>query len=154
MTTGTTLVSVKQALVTALRARPGLAGVQVLYGPDDFPNGDDHLENESLWFGDTNWTDFAIPLIRGGTKKVDENYELGWTLQVIRDDGSSQEAADVRAKTLLAEFQQSLAETPAPSAEVFWAQLRVQRHVTGQLASGPGHGSRFEGVVEVRARLF
>lgn len=153
-TTGTSLVVFKQAIVAALRARPGLSGVQVLYGPDDFQAGDDHLETESIWLGDTDWTDFSIPLIRAGTKKVDENYELHWTIQVIKDDGSSQETADLRLKALLAELQQALAESPGLSAETFWAQLRPQRHITGQLASGPGHGSRIEGVIEVRARLF
>lgn len=154
MTTGTSLVDFKQALVTALRARPALAAVQVLYGPDDFPSGDDHVENESIWFGDTNWTAFEIPLIKAGTKKVDETYELDWIIQVIKGDGSLQETADIRAKALLVELQQALAETPQVSAETFWAQLRLRRHATGQVVSGPGHGSRFEGVVEVRSRLY
>lgn len=154
MTTGTSLVAVKQAMVTALRARPALSTVQVLYGPDDFPSGKDHLESESIWFGNTTWNDFAIPLIKAGTKKVDEDFEIEWFVQVLRDDGSTQEAADLRAKALLAELQQALAEAPAISVEIFWAQLRVREHFTGQLASGPGHGSRFEGVINVRARLY
>lgn len=154
MTTGTSLVAVKQAIVTALRARPALSTVQVLYGPDDFPSGKDHLEAESIWLGNTTWNDFTIPLIRAGTKKVDEDFETEWFIQVLKDDGSTQEAADIRAKALLAELQQSLAEAPGISPEIFWAQLRVQSHFTGQLASGPGHGSRFEGNINVRARLF
>lgn len=154
MTTGTSLVAFKQALVAALRARPGLATVQVLYGPDDFPPGDDHVKNESIWLGDTTWDEFFIPLIRAGTKKVEENFALQWFLQVIKDDGSSQEAADIRAQALLVELQQVLAVNPQISTEIFWAQLQVQRHATGQLAAGPGHGSRFEGIIQVRARLF
>jgi len=154
VSTGTSLVAFKQAIVTALRARPGLAGVQVLYGPDDFPVGDDHIETESIWFGNANWLTFEIPLIKAGTKKVDETFELDWFIQVLKDDGQTQEAADVRAKAILAEFQQALAENPQITTEAMWALLRLQRHATGQLASGPGHGSRFEGVLEVRARLF
>lgn len=153
MATGTTLVLMKQALVTALRARPGLAGVQVLYGVDDFPEGDDHLEQESIWFGEATWPDTEIPTMRGGTKEVDETYELSWVIEVIKSDGSLQEAADLRGKALLVELQQALAENPQPSAEVLWAELKIRRHIPGQVAPG-GHGARFEGVIEVRARLF
>lgn len=154
MTTGTSLVAVKQAMVTALRARPALATVQVLYGADDFPPGKDHLESEAIWFGNTTWNDFSIPLIKAGTKKVDEDYDTEWFVQVLKDDGSTQEAADLRAKALLAELQQALAEAPGISSEISWAQLRVRNHFTGQFVSGPGHGSRFEGVINVRARLY
>lgn len=154
MTTGTSAVAVKQAMVTALRARPALATVMVLYAADDFPSGKDHLEAEAIWFGNTTWNDYSIPLIKAGTKKVDEDYETEWFIQVLKDDGSTQETADLRAKALLVEIQQALAEVPGISAEIFWAQLRVQSHFTGQLASGPGHGSRFEGVINVRARLY
>lgn len=154
MTTGTSLVAVKQALVTALRARPGLSGVQVLYGIDDFPTGDDHLEEEAIWFGEATWPDTEIPTLRAGTKEVDETYELAWVVEVIKPDGSSQEAADVRAKALMVELQQALAENPQIAPEILWAVFVIRRHVPGQVASGPGHGSRFEGVIEVRARLF
>jgi hypothetical protein len=153
MTTGTSLVALKQAMVAALRARPGLAGIQILYAPDDFVAPDDHVEAEAIWFGDTEWLESEIPVMKSGTKKVDETYGLSWTLQVVKDDGSSQETADLRAKALLVELQQALAEAPDISAEVFWAFLKVRRHLTGQMVTGPGHGSRFEGVIEVRARL-
>lgn len=154
MITGTTLVDVKQAIVTALRARSGLTGVQVLYGPDDFPSGDDHLEDESIWLGNATWDEYAIPVLKAGTKKVDEDYELEFFLQVLKRDGTTQEAADIRARVLLIELQQALAENPAISDHIFWAQLRLRNHITGQFAAGPGHGSRFEGVINVRARLF
>jgi hypothetical protein len=153
VSTGTTLVAVKQALVTALRARAGLAGVQVLLGPDDFPSGDDHLEEESIWFGDATWDEFDIPLIHAGTKTYEETYEVDWFVQVLKADGSSQETADVRALALFAEFQQALAESPQFIPEVFWGILRLRRHLTGQLSPGPGHGSRFEGGLEIKARL-
>lgn len=153
MATGTSLVTAKQVLVTALRARPGLSGVQVMLGPDDFPSGDDHLKNEAIWFGDARWLESEIPVMKSGTLKVDETFELDWFVQVIKPDGSTQEAADLRAVALLAELQQSLAETPRPTTEILWALIRLGRHATGQFGSGPGHGSRFEGTVEVKARL-
>jgi hypothetical protein len=153
MTTGTSLIVVKQSLVTALRARAGLAGVQVLYASDDFPSGDDHVEDESIWLGDTEWLESEIPVFNTGTKKVDEVYELAWVVQVVKADGSTQEATDVRAKAILVELQQALAETPQLSVATFWALMRMRRHATGQVLSGPGHGSRFEGVIEVKARL-
>lgn len=153
MTTGTSLVAVKQAVVTALRARGGLAGVQVLYGPDDFEAGDDHVQDEAIWLGDTNWLTSEIPVWNTGTKKLDETYALNWVIQVLKADGALQETADLRARVLLAELQQALAETPVISAEILWGLLRVTRHLTGQMVTGPGHGARFEGVIEVRARL-
>jgi hypothetical protein len=153
VTTGTSLVALKQALITALRARAGLAGVQVLYASDDFPSGDDHVEDESIWFGDTEWIESEIQVWNTGTKKVDEVYAVDWVVQVVKTDGSLQEAADLRATVLLVELQQALAETPQVSSEVFWGLLRMRRHATGQVLSGPGHGSRFEGVIEVKARL-
>jgi hypothetical protein len=153
VTTGTSLILVKQALVTALRARPGLDGVQVLFAADDFLPGDDHVEDEAIWFGDTEWIESEIQVWNTGTKKIDEVYAVDWVVQVVKADGSLQEAADVRARALLVELQQALAETPQVSAEVFWGLLRMRRHATGQVLSGPGHGSRFEGVIEVKARL-
>lgn len=153
MATGTSLVALKQALVTALRARPGLTGVQVLFAADDFVSGDDHVRDEAIWLGDTTWTLFELPVMMPATKKVDETYELEWVVQVVKADGSTQEAADLRAVVLLAELQQALAEVPQMSAQVFWALLRMRRHATGQVAAGPGHGARFEGVIEVKARL-
>lgn len=153
MSTGTSLITLKQALVTSLRARAGLTGVQVLYGPDDFTAPDDHVEDEAIWLGDTIWIESEIPVMMIGTKKVDETYELDWIVQVVRADGSTQEATDLRAVALLAELQQALAETPVISAQTFWALIRMRRHATGQVVTGPGHGSRFEGVVEVKARL-
>lgn len=153
MSQGTSLVAVKQVLVTALRARPGLAGIQVLYAWDDFEGTDDHLRDEAIWFGNTLWTASEIPVMKAGTKKVDEEYELEVFIQVLKTDGVDQEAADVRARLLLVELQQALAEAPQISVETFWALLRMRRHATGLLAPGPGHGSRFEGVIEVRARL-
>lgn len=153
MATGTSLVAVKQALVSALRARVGLNGVQVLYGPDDFSVGDDHVREEAIWLGDTTWVESEIPVWKSGTKKVDETYEVEFVVQVIKSGGELQEAADVRAHELLEEFQQALAETPAISAEVFWGYFQLRRHLTGQVATGPGHAARFEGVVQVKARL-
>lgn len=153
MTTGTSLVAVKQAMVTALRARAGLAGVQVLYASDDFEDGDDHVQDEAIWFGNANWIESEIPVWNTGTKKVDETYAIDWTVQVLKPDGKSQEACDVRARVLVAELQQALAETPVISAEILWGLFRVTRHQVGQFVPGPGHGARFSGVIEVRARL-
>lgn len=156
MSTGTTLVALKQALVTKLRARAGLSGVQVLYAIDDFEPGDDHLRNEAIWLGNAKWLapdGSNIANMRAGTKKIDEVYELELFVQVLKDDGSTQEAADVRAEALLAEVQQQFAETPQITPQVFWAEERPREHIIGQLPTGPGHGARFERVVWAKARL-
>jgi hypothetical protein len=153
MSTGTSLVALKQALITALRARAGLVGVQVLYAAGDFQTGDDHLEGEAIWLRNTEWESSEFPVMRAGTKKVDEVYALEVFVQVLKTDGSSQETADLRALALVAELQQALAETPQVSAQTFWGELKMRRHITGQLSPGPGHGSRFEAVIWVKARL-
>jgi hypothetical protein len=156
MATGTSLIALKQALVTALRARAGLASVQILYGPDDFEAGDDHLQEEAIWLGNALWTNSEIPVMKAGTKEVAETFELEFFVQVLKSDGSSQETADLRAKALLTELQQALAEDPmlvAQAPPILWALLQMRRHVTGTLDVGPNHGSRFEGVIEVKARL-
>lgn len=152
MSTGTTLVTVKQAIVTALRARAGLTGIQVMHGPDDFPSGDDGLKDESIWLGDAKWLAMEIPTMKAGTKDVDETYELEVMIQVLKNDGSTQETADLRAAVLLAEVQQAFAEAPDFSPVIFEATFELRDHKTGQLAT-TGHGSRFEGIVEVFARL-
>ena len=153
MSQGTSLVAFKQAIITNLTARSGLSGVQVAYAWDDLPSGDDHLEGEAIWLGDTTWPEYEIPVMRSGTKKVDERYELELFIQVLKVDGSDQETADVRAQALLVEVQQALAETPQQSAQIFVAQFVVQKHHTGQIPPGPGHGSRFDCVLAVHARL-
>lgn len=146
MSTGTALVAFKQALRTELSIRPGLAGVAVLYG---FP--DTQMPAEALWFENAE-TESEIPLMRSGTKKVDETVDLDVVIQVLKQDGSDQEAADIRAAQILAELQQELAEAPQTVDVILWAEMVGWEHSTGLLPNG-GHGARFEVTVRYKARL-
>ena len=153
MSQGTSEVALRQALVTALRARAALADVQVLYAIDTFETGDDHLQDEAIWFGDTEWVSSVIPVLNAGTKKVDETYEIEFSIQVVKTDGSSQETADVRAVVLLAELQQAFAETPQVSSNTMWGEMHMLKHIVGPVSPGPGHVALFEGVIWAKARL-
>lgn len=148
MSTGTTLVAFKTALVDALTARPGLAGVQVSYG---FPEME--IQDESIWLQDAQ-ASTGFPVMKSGTKKVEEQYSITVACQVLRSEGESQLVADVRAAELLVEVQQTLAETPQLIPDIMWAELDGWRHHVGLLPKGEGHGSRFDVQVQVRARLY
>ncbi len=149
MSTGTSLIAFKQALRTALAARAGLAGVQVAY---EYPVA--NITGEDIWLGNAE-SDNRIPVMRAGTKKVDEDYTLTVFAQVLKTQGEGQEAADLRAAAVLREVQQQLAESTQLTAEVMWAQVIGWEHFVGPFESGgASRGSRFEIRVAVRARLF
>ena len=148
MTIGSTLAVFKRELRDALRARPGLANVQIEYSQPET-----ELQDDSIWF-ETADGSTALPVMRAGTKPVDETYQLKVAVQVLRTQGESQETADDRCIELFAEVQQCVAENPQLIPEIQWAKLEGWNHVVGMLASGGGHGSRFDAQVTVKARLF
>ncbi|MGH3693239.1 MAG: hypothetical protein ACRDRX_04435 [Pseudonocardiaceae bacterium] len=149
MSTGSSLVAFKRALVQALKVRPGLSEVQITY---DYP--DAGLTGLDIWLGHAE-SDNQIAGLRSGTKKVDEDYTLTVIAQALLTAGEGQEAADVAASGLLAEVQQQLAETPRITPEIMWALLAGWTHSSGSYADGgnTSRGSRFEIRVQVRARL-
>ncbi|MGH3834189.1 MAG: hypothetical protein ACREX8_14250 [Gammaproteobacteria bacterium] len=149
MSTGTSLIAFKQALQTALTARPALAGVQVAY---EFPTT--NITGEDIWL-DRAESDSTYPVMRAGTKKVDEDYTVIVMIQVLKTQGEGQEAADLRAAALLAELQQCIAENPQLIPQIQWASFAGWQHLLGPFESGgAARGSRFEVRVKVRARLF
>lgn len=152
MSQGSSVAGFRAALVTALQARAGLSGVQVV---DGFPGGGDAdaMQLESIWLGDANTQTVEIPVMRAGTKKVDEIYVQDVVVQVLKTEGETQAAANSRAVALLAELQQALAAQPDISTEIFEAQLVGWKFVTGQLPGQSGHGARFDCQVRVHARL-
>ena len=149
MSTGSSLVAFKRALVQALKARPGLSGVQVTY---DFPDGG--LTGRDIWLGHAE-SENHIAGLRSGPKKVDEDFTLTVIAQALNTVGGGQEAADLDATVLLAEVQQELAENPKTTPEIMWAQLAGWTQSAGPYADGgnASRGSRFEIQVQVRARL-
>lgn len=147
MTTGTTLVAFKGALRTRLAARAGLTGVQVLYAKPT-----SGLKAEAIWFEDAE-TDAEIPVLKAGTKKVDEHISLVAVIQVRINDGRNEEAADLRAAELLAELQQELAETPRTIDAIQWAEMLGWSHTVGPIGDGTSRAARFEVTLRIRARL-
>ena len=151
MTTGTSLVALKQALVTALAARPGLAAVQVEY---EYPMPSP--EAQAIWFGGAE-ADLDTPVARAGRIKMQEDYTVTLVAQVLKQQGEGQEAADVAALALLQEIQQELADNPVPTPAVLWALLKSWSHSVGPFGDASGgnvsRGSRFEIRIGVRARL-
>lgn len=147
MATGTATFTLIHDLVDKLAARPGLTGVQVL---DAYPTSG--IGREAIWAEDAD-SDNEIPVMRAGVKKVDESVNTNWVLQVLRNDGSSQRVADLRANVLFGEFQQQLAEDPQVNeTDLQWAQLAGWQMQRGLLATG-GHGVRIEITLNHRARL-
>jgi len=149
LSVGTTLIAFKQALKAALEARPGLAGATVNY---QYPST--NITGEDIWL-DRAESDNRIPVMRAGTKKVDEDYTVTLFIQVLKTQGEGQEAADLRALALLTEVQQLLAETPQLTSDIQWAQVTGWEHFVGPFeGKDSARGSRFEVRVAVRARLF
>ncbi len=149
MSTGSSLIAFKQALRVALVSRQTLTGVQVTY---EYPVAS--ITGEDVWLGNAESTN-RIPVMRAGTKKVDEDYTLTVIVQVLMTQSEGQEAADLRAVALLREVQQCLAENPQITPEIQWAQVSGWTHSTGPFEGGSSsRGSRFEIRVNVRARLF
>lgn len=148
MSTGTTLVTLKQALRDALAARPGLSDAQVTY---DFPTGE--VTGKDIWLGNAESAN-AIPTMRAGTKKVDESVDLMVYVQVLMTDGQGQEAADLAANELFSGVQQLFAENAQVHPSIKWAQITRWDHKTGSYEGNESaHGSRFEITVNAQARL-
>lgn len=150
MTTGTTLVTLKQEVRDALQALPGLIEVKVSYSHP----GEDKITGEDIWLGKAR-SENEIPTMRAGTKKVDELVSLELFIQVLKQSGEGQEEADLRAVEILSEVQQLFARSPRISPSIMWAQIARWDHVPGVLAAGneSSHGSRFEVIIVARARL-
>lgn len=151
MSTGTTLVPFKRALVAALATRLRLMPVQVTY---EYP---DDITGRDIWLGRAE-SDNRIPVSRAGTMKVDEEYTLVVIAQALETTGGGQEAADVDAVVMLAAVQQELAENPQTTPEIQWARVTGWDQSTGPFGEADGgnanRGSRFEIRVTVKARLF
>lgn len=152
MSTGTTLVLYKQALVTALQARGGLAGTQITY---EYPFA--NITGRDIWLGKA-LAETHVPTMRAGVKKLDEEYTVLIVAQVLATEGQGQEYADTQAVTLLQEIQQQFATTPQLIPEIMWATLTGWEHNLGvfghdDTGGQASRGSRFEIISTVRARL-
>lgn len=148
MSTGTTLVEVKQALVTALAARSGLSGVTVSYAKP----ATTAMPAEAIWFGDAE-AETAISTMGGAVKKIDETYVLEAVVQVLIRDGRDEEAADVRAEAVFTEFQQQLAAVPKVIDAIRQAQMTGWVHTVGPIGESTNRGARFDIALRINALL-
>lgn len=145
---GTTLPKFKRAFCDALAQRPGLADVSVRYSFTET-----ELTSAEFWFGDAK-ADADIPVLRHHSQslKLDETYIVKATIQVLKNQGESQEVADLRATEILSEVQQELAANPQTCPEIHWATMTGWEYKYGVLKSG--HGAGFDVSIRVRARLY
>lgn len=159
--TGSSLPSVKQALVDVLTARAGLLGIPVTTDP---PTSGTALQTttgayEGVWVGDA--VAELSPPHQGTPVVLDERYTLDVVVQVLKagEGADTQLAADTRAAALLGEVIGALCADPeldiaaAGGVTVLDILPESWEHNTGWLGSGDQHGSSFVLKVGVHARL-
>lgn len=153
---GTSCIAFKAGLLAKLKARPGLAGVKVGYQPPEAKadlKGD--TAYDAVWFGPANGSDDVFAL--GTPLHLDEAYTVEVVIQVMRPrSGGTQQVADARAAAILGEVLGTVASDPTCGVTGFDRCEVVElgwKHVVGRLETHPGHGSRFDVKLGVRARL-
>lgn len=161
MSVGTTLVTVKDAVLARLQANATLSddGVSITYHwpeqPDDL-QGDGGFE--AIWIGDAE-ADLDVPLLTGGALHRDETLRVTVHVQVLKpDESDSQRDADVRAVEILTEVARTFAnnvdlDPGDDTSQIRSAVLVDWKHEPGLLPDGIGHGSRFDLTIEVESRL-
>jgi len=133
---GTNLVAAKQMLVTRLRARPGLAGVDVAYSEAQ----QKHLARERVSFGVAKFTHTRAA--SSGAARVPRNEVVRLPLYVqVHQLGTTPEAADLRAVEMGREVEEELAD----SEQLYYAVpgLSSARVEGGELAHAVGEGGSF-----------
>lgn len=153
MPTTTTVPAFEAALVSALQARPGLSGVQVL---GYFPGPD--TEGEGIYLGD--WSsdegpsiEIAPSAVKTGRQRRVERADIPFTIQDWR---SAEAIADLpvakaRVFALFAEVDSALADDPAMNNTVDWNVRIVFR--TRQVPAGRGWAIRGAGAITIHSRL-
>ena len=146
MATGPTHARTKRGLITLLRARAGLNGVQITYSPPG-----DTLENRNITLGETRGTQ-EITSIKGGRQRRTETYTIDVVVTVATADGS-QEDADEDAEVWAGEVESAVAETPNLGLDyVDWATVVSNDLAGGRLAEG--RAAQVTLGVEVHTQLF
>lgn len=153
MVDGTTLISARLGLLSALDARPGLDDVSVTYSRPKT-----ELANEAMWFGDTADADqVRLAAMSGQLRAVEENYDFDVVIQVLTegDEGDDEELAliaDRRATALFGELQQTLALAPKLIDEVLKVEVSRWRFSSAALGLAE-QGARYVVTVRVTAHL-
>lgn len=144
-----TLIPVKRQLEQLLAARPGLAGVQVMYRW-----AGDSKDQEAIWFGNTSGSN-TYPVMRAGRKPRDEQYVVNLHLEVQCPD-SADETSEARALELLAELEDLVADDPALGLSGTFPTLVAELaswSVTNGLLDPAGWGTHITAQIEVKSRL-
>lgn len=141
----TTIPAYKSALVAALQARSALSAVQVSYG-----HPGDVQRTETIYVGDTRGTQEPVAIKATPTLR-DETYTTDVIVEITQIR-SSQENVDLRAATLAAEVEATIAENPSLGvAGVLWSTV-----ITYDMAGGFDADGRVCTItlgVETHARL-
>lgn len=147
MASRSTVPTVRAALVTALGARPALAGVQVA---PSHPG--QAVEPESVYLGRARGSD-EIPVVRAGRKKRQESYTLDVFFDVVADGPTGQEASE-RAWALFGELEDLLADDPSlGQTQPFWAVLGDWDETLFFDDARQGFGSLLRAAVQIESRL-
>lgn len=138
-----TVPTVKDQLITVLRARAGLTGVQV---ERQWPG--DTIKPEAIWLGKVDGA-HVIATIKAGRKARDEEYRLEAIVSVVKN---GVEAAEERAFVLLGEIESELADNPRIGlTSINWATVADWEAITTR---GPqGAVAEIRAFIEVSARL-
>lgn len=147
MASRSTVPTVRTTLITALAARPALAGVQVVRA-----HPGQAIEPEAVYLGAARGSD-EIPVIRAGRKKRHESYTLDVFFDVVADGPDDQEASE-RAWTLFGELEDLLADDPSLGlTQPFWAVVGEWTEALFFDDARQGFGSLLRAAVKIESRL-
>lgn len=142
---GSTIATVKAALVTALTARSGLANVQVAWGDPG-----EVMRQECIIIGDVRGTQSPRAIKPPPTVRWEE-YEIEVAVHVVTP-ATTQQRADERALTLANEIEAALYDNPTLSAAgLAWATVGRYEVLGG--VDPDGRWARVILGVECHARL-
>lgn len=163
---GSTIGDVKSALLTVLRARSGLGGVNISYpGPRlAYDVKTDAGLYEAIWLDDGPAMGPAtgqevVSIVKGLPLEIDDNYDFTVVIQVLRPmSDATLEDTEARSIELLGEVIGAISSDPnlgLPIANYLRCEVLPYRwdHSTGHLPKPPGFGSRFHLHLRVQARL-
>jgi hypothetical protein len=139
-----TIPALKRQLVAALKARSGLAGIQVSYGaPFPVP------EPEWIWVADVSGQQVAAAL---GQQRREETYTLTVLIHAMSSDPADQQTPTERAFALMAEVEAQLRSDATVGGAVRVAQIEGPIKLE-ELAGPNARGARVTFSVACAARI-
>lgn len=145
---GSYVVMAQAAVISTLRARSALAGVQIEYA-----HPGEEAKRECIWGGgDVEWVS-ELAHLREGRKTVDEEFTLDFAVDVFLEGGAQHEA-DQRAIDLYVEAESAVADDHRlglADRNFLWA--RCSRGRLTRFYGTNGTGARLVFGVTCKARL-